>query len=190
MKNGQVKHSGPAVSPDGKRRTAVLLEVLAGVRTPQQAAEALSLSLPGFYQLEDRALAQLQVGCEVRPRGRQVTSDSKMAMLAREVERLQKEVSRYQTLVRLTQRTVGVPPAATPKPTTGKRRQQADGACHAPCRAAACGGERRGERRRRDRQPRRGRERAAGPGWATGSPRIWLLNPEGIGHAWTTCSRA
>jgi hypothetical protein len=122
MNNGQVKHAGPAVSPDGKRRTAVLLEVLAGVRTPQQAAEALGLSLPGFYQLEDRALAQLQVGCEVRPRGRQVSGDSKMAMLAREVERSTKEVSRYQTLVRLTQRTVGAlsrgsrktPPASSP----------------------------------------------------------------------------
>jgi hypothetical protein len=124
MKNGPVKRTGPDVSPDGKRRTAVLLEVLAGVRTPLQAAEALGLSLPGFYQLEERAMAQLQVGCDVRPRGRQVTDESRVATLAREVERLKQEVGRYQTLVRLTQRTVGVPPPPTPAKTTGKRRKR------------------------------------------------------------------
>jgi hypothetical protein len=124
MKNGHVKRTGPDVSADGKRRTAVLLEVLAGVRTPQQAAEALGLSLPGFYQLEERALAQLQVGCDVRPRGRQVTDESKVATLTREVERLKQEVGRYQTLVRLTQRTVGVPAPVTPAKTAGKRRKR------------------------------------------------------------------
>jgi hypothetical protein len=124
MKNGPVKRVGPAVSADGKRRTAVLLEVLAGMRTPQQAAEVLGLSLPGFYQLEERALAQFQVGCDVRPRGRQVTGESQVAALTREVERLKQEVGRYQTLVRLTQRTVGVPPPPTPAKATGKRRKR------------------------------------------------------------------
>jgi hypothetical protein len=124
MKNGQVKRAGPEVSPDGKRRTAVLLEVLAGMRTPQQAAEALGLSLPGFYQLEERAMAQLQVGCDVRPRGRQATGESKVAAMTREVERLKQEIGRYQTLVRLTQRTVGVPPPVAPAKAAGKRRKR------------------------------------------------------------------
>lgn len=124
MKNGQVKRRGPTVSPDGKRRTAVLLEVLAGVRTPQQAGEVLGLSVPGYYQLEDRAMLHLQHGCEVRPRGRQADGASKAAALAKEVERLKQEVGRYQALLRLTQRTVGVPPATTSAKAAGKRKRR------------------------------------------------------------------
>lgn len=112
MKTAKAKAGGPPVSPEGKRRAAVLFEVLAGVRTPQQAAEVLGLSLPGFYQMEERATLQVQLGCEVRPRGRQANGESKAAALVKEVERLQQEVARYQALLRLTQRTVGVPPAA------------------------------------------------------------------------------
>jgi hypothetical protein len=118
------KRGSPEVSPDGKRRAAVVLEVLAGVRTPQQAAEVLGLSLPGFYQLEDRATLQLQYGCEARRRGRQANGESKMAALVKEVERLQQEVARYQTLVRLTQRTVGVRPAAPPGKAAGSKRKR------------------------------------------------------------------
>jgi hypothetical protein len=122
VKTATAKAGTPQVSPDAKRRTAVLLEVLAGLRTPQQGAEALGLSLPGFYQLEDRATLQLQLGCEARPRGRQATGESKAAALAKEVERLKQEVGRYQALLRLTQRTVGVPPAAPAK--AGKRKRK------------------------------------------------------------------
>jgi len=124
VKTPKAKAGGPAVSPEGKRRAAVLLEVLAGVRTPRQAAEVLGLSLPGFYQLEDRATLQLQYGCEARPRGRQANGESKMAALVKEVERLKQEVARYQTLVRLTQRTVGVPPAAAAASAGQKRKRK------------------------------------------------------------------
>lgn len=124
MKATKGKAGGAAVSPEGKRRAAVVLEVLAGVRSPQQAAEVLGLSLPGFYQLEDRATLQLQLGCEARPRGRQANGESKAAALAKEVERLKQEVGRYQALLRLTQRTVGVPPAAAPAKAAGARRKR------------------------------------------------------------------
>jgi hypothetical protein len=113
----------PKVSPEAKRRAAVVFEVLAGARTPQQGAEALGLSLPGFYQLEDRATLHLQYGCELRPRGRQASGESKVAALVKDVERLKQEVARYQALLRLTQRTVGVPPAAQAK-AAGKRRRK------------------------------------------------------------------
>jgi hypothetical protein len=123
VKTTKAKGGEPPVSPEGKRRSAVVLEVLAGARTPQQGAEALGLSLPGFYQLEDRATLHLQYGCELRPRGRQANGESKAAALAKEVERLRQEVGRYQALLRLTQRTVGVPPAA-PAKATGKRKRK------------------------------------------------------------------
>jgi hypothetical protein len=123
VKTAKAKAGPPRVSPEAKRRTAVLLEVLAGLRTPQQGAEVLGLSLPGFYQLEDRATLQLQLGCEARPRGRQADGESKAAALVKEVERLRQEVGRYQALLRLTQRTVGVPPATSAK-ATGKRKRK------------------------------------------------------------------
>jgi hypothetical protein len=122
MKTIKMKKTGADVSPDGKRRAAVVLEVLAGVRTPQQAAEVLGLSLPGFYQLEERATLQLQRGCEAKPRGRQANGESKAAALVKEVERLRQEVARYQTLLRLTQRTVGVPPPAAAAKVAGRKR--------------------------------------------------------------------
>jgi hypothetical protein len=124
MKMAKAKAGGSAVSPEGKRRAAVVLEVLAGVRTPQHAAGVLGLSLPGFYQLEERATLQLQLGCEAKPRGRQANGESKAAALAKEVERLQREVGRYQALLRLTQRTVGVPPAASAKAAGSKRKRR------------------------------------------------------------------
>jgi hypothetical protein len=124
VKPTKVKRGRPEVSPDGKRRAALVLEVLAGLRTPQQAAEVLGLSLAGFYQLEDRAMQQLQLGCEVRPRGRQANGETKAAGLVKEVGRLKQEVARYQTLVRLTQRTVGVPPSAPSAKASGSKRKR------------------------------------------------------------------
>lgn len=124
MKTARAKRRLAELSPDGQRRAAVLLEVLAGVRSPQQAAEALGLSVPGFYQLEDRATRQLQLACEVRPRGRQASVESKVGALLKEVERLKQELSRYQTLLRLTQRSVGVPPSAPAARTGAKRKRK------------------------------------------------------------------
>ena len=124
MKTAKAKAGGPPVSPEGKRRAVVLFEVLAGVRTPQQAAEVLGLSLPGFYQMEERATLQVQLGYEVRPRGRQANGESKAAALAKEVERLKQDVARYQALLRLTQRTVGVPPAAPAAKAGAKRKRK------------------------------------------------------------------
>jgi hypothetical protein len=124
VKTAKAKGGEPKVSPEGKRRAAVVFEVLAGARTPQQGAESLGLSLPGFYQLEDRATLHLQYGCEIRPRGRQANGESKVAALVKEVERLKQEVGRYQALLRVTQRTVGVPPAAQAKAAAGKRKRK------------------------------------------------------------------
>lgn len=108
-------------SKEAKHLAAVLLDVLAGVRTPPQAATALAVSLPRYYQLEERGLNGLLVACETRPKGRQATIETELHTLMKENERLKRELARLQSLVRLTQRAVGVSPPPAVKP-TGKRR--------------------------------------------------------------------
>jgi hypothetical protein len=110
-------------SREAKRLAAVLLDVLAGARTPPQAAEVLGVSLPRYYQLEDRGVTGLTLACEARPRGRQANAQTELHALKTENERLKKELSRYQSLVRLTQRTVGVPPAAPVKAGSKRKRK-------------------------------------------------------------------
>jgi hypothetical protein len=112
--------SGP--SREAKRLAAVLLDVLTGSRTPPQAAAALGISLPRYYQLEERGFRGLVAACEVRPRGRQTNIETQLHTLTKQYERLKRELVRQQALVRLTQRTVGVAPPA-PAKETGKRRK-------------------------------------------------------------------
>jgi hypothetical protein len=50
---------GQATNAGVKRQAAAILEVLAGARTPTEAATALAVSLPRYYQLESRALEGL-----------------------------------------------------------------------------------------------------------------------------------
>lgn len=111
-------------SKEAKHLAAVLLDVLAGVRTPPQAATALDVSLPRYYQLEERGLNGLLLACETKPRGRQAGMETQVRTLLKENERLQRELTRTQSLVRLTQRTVGVPPPAPVKQTGKKRRRR------------------------------------------------------------------
>lgn len=114
----------PPGSREARQLAAVILDVLAGSRTPQQAADALSLSLPRYYQLEARALGGLIEACEARPRGRQVEVATELTRANKEVERLKRELSRSQALVRLTQRTLGVSAPTPEKPGTRKRKRK------------------------------------------------------------------
>jgi len=108
---------GKDATHEAQRQAAAILEVLAGVRTPAQAAEALGMSQARYFQIETRAMQALVAGCEPRPRGPGRSADQELAALKRQHERLQRELSRQQTLVRLAQRNVGLAP---PKPTSGK----------------------------------------------------------------------
>jgi hypothetical protein len=133
---------GQDSSRDAKRLAAALLEVLAGARTTAQAATALGVSLPRYYQLEARALRGLLEACETRPKGRQPSAEREVAVLRKDNQRLQREVSRQQTLVRLSQRCVGLPPptppAAAAKGGSRKhRRRPAARALHVAARLAA-----------------------------------------------------
>jgi hypothetical protein len=126
----QRQAGGAALGKDNtrvaQRLAAAILEVLAGARTPGQAAEALGVSLPRYFQLETRALRALVASCEPQPRGRVASADRELAALRRQHDRLQRELARQQTLVRMAQRTLGLaPPAppAKPAPGTKKRRR-------------------------------------------------------------------
>ena len=105
-----------------KQLAAAILEVLAGARTPTEAATALTLSVPRYYQLEAQALRGLLAACEPRPKGRVRKVKSEVETLRREIQRLQRELTRHQALARAAQRAVGLaPPAPTPTTKTGKK---------------------------------------------------------------------
>ena len=108
---------GKDAGHEAQRLAAAILEVLAGVRTPSQAAEGLGISLQRYFQIETRAMQALVAGCEPRPRGPGRSADQELAALKRQHERLQRELGRQQTLVRLAQRNIGLAP---PKPVSGK----------------------------------------------------------------------
>jgi hypothetical protein len=104
------------VSREAQRLAAAILEVLAGGRTPNDAAAALGISPPRYYLLEQRALAGLVTACEPRPVGQTVSLKHRMAVLEKELTRARQECARQQALVRAGQRTVGLaaPPPAKP----------------------------------------------------------------------------
>jgi hypothetical protein len=46
----------PGASREARRVAAMILDVLAGMRSPSEAAEVLSVSVPRYYALERRAV--------------------------------------------------------------------------------------------------------------------------------------
>ena len=116
---------GQGRSPDARRTAAAILEVLAGARTTAEAATALGVSVPRYYQLEARGLRGLLLACEPTPRGRQVSAESTAAALRQENQRLQREVARHQALVRAAQRSVGLaPPTPAAAAKAGKKTRK------------------------------------------------------------------
>jgi len=96
---------GQSTSAEANRRAAAVLEVLAGERSPQQAASALSISVPYFYLLERKALQGLLEACEAKPKGPPgPTTEGKLAAVEAELARCHRECQRQAALVRATQR--------------------------------------------------------------------------------------
>lgn len=125
-RHGPFRDLGDGASATARQQAAAILEVLAGVRTPAQAAAALAVSLPRYYVLETRAVQAILLACEARPLGRQQTSASALAALRRECEHWRRECGRQQALVRAAQRSIGLPaakPAAAPPASHGKKRR-------------------------------------------------------------------
>lgn len=115
---------GQDASRDARRLAAAILEVLAGARTPAEAATALAVSLPRYYQVEARALQGLLQACEAKPRGRAPSLEREVAALRQANERLKRDVGRQQALVRAAQRSMGLPPPTTTPAKPGKKTRQ------------------------------------------------------------------
>jgi hypothetical protein len=117
-------------SSAAKRMAAAILEVLAGARTPGDAARVLGMSLPRYYQVETRALNGLLAACESRPKGRQPNPANETIGLRQENERLQREITRHQALARAAQRAIGLSPS--PAPMAKERTSGSSGSSGAP----------------------------------------------------------
>jgi hypothetical protein len=106
------------------RLAVAILEVLAGVRTPTDAAAALEISLPRYYQLETRAVEGLVQACEPRCRGKQPSLAKRVAELERQLEQAQREAARQQALLRAAHRSLGL--KAPPEPGKAPDKQARD----------------------------------------------------------------
>lgn len=116
---------------EANRRAVAVLEVLGGLCTPADAAVALGIALPRYYQLEVRALEGMVRALEPRSLGKQPSPEKRLIRLEKELEQARRECSRHQALVRITQRSVGLKPAAAaangPAPAkdrTGRRKRK------------------------------------------------------------------
>ena len=128
--NGRKKHQvggadlGKERGAQARQLAAAILEVLAGARTPTEAATALSLSVPRYYQLEAQALRGLLEACEPRPRGRVRTAKTEVETLTKENQRLQRELTRHQALARAAQRSIGLTPPTPVVTKNGKKQRK------------------------------------------------------------------
>jgi hypothetical protein len=120
-RDGAPRLRAAGASRDARRLAAAILEVLAGVRTPTEAAQQLAMSLTRYYIDEGRALQGLLAACEPRPRGRVRTPASELAALRRDCEQLRRQCARQQALLRVTERTVGLSPAVPATKPDGSR---------------------------------------------------------------------
>lgn len=109
-----------------RRLAAAVLEVLAGARTPTEAASALDVSVPRYYQIESRALRGLLDACAPLPRGPGPSSAKELAQLRQDNQRLQRELARQQALLRAAQRGLGLAAPAAPAPASksGKKTRK------------------------------------------------------------------
>lgn len=112
------------IPPEARRQAACVLEVLAGVRTPDQAAQTLSISLPTYYNLETRALRGLVFSCTPQPPGRSLSLARKLRLAEQKASAAEKQLQRYQALLRNVQRNAGLltPPVPPKELGKGKRR--------------------------------------------------------------------
>jgi hypothetical protein len=115
-RRGRPREPREPISREAPRFAAAILEVLAGLRTPTDAAAALSVSVPRYYLWEQRALEGLVAACEPRPVGKAAGQRHQLAVLQKEIAWLKQDCARQQALVRAAQRTIGLGPPASAKP--------------------------------------------------------------------------
>lgn len=107
---------------DARRKGAVILEVLAGVRKPTDAAQVLGITPMRYYLLETRAIQGLVKACEPLKLGPKVSPDKEAQRLRKQVASLERDCARYAALARVAQRAINLsPPPVEKKPVTGKK---------------------------------------------------------------------
>ncbi len=109
-------------SDEAKRKAAVFLEAIGGLRTTQSAADELGIALVRYYVLETRMLQAMIDALEPKARGRKRSFDQELAQLKEENSRLHREVMRLQALYRVTQRAVGVKEDKPARKSKGKKK--------------------------------------------------------------------
>lgn len=114
----------PEGSEEAKRVASVILQAMAGCLGTAEAAAELGVSPPMYYKVEGRALQGLINGCEPRARGRAPSAEKELAELRQQIGRLERQCTRYQTLLRSLQRTLGAKGSkaakSKAKPASGK----------------------------------------------------------------------
>lgn len=110
-------------SAHANRIAIAVLEVLAGERTPTDAAQTLGVTVPRYYQLETRAVNGLVAACEPRPKGKQPSPATRISALERQLASAQRETARQQSLVRAAHRSLGVKAAPMARKTEEKKKQ-------------------------------------------------------------------
>lgn len=124
------KPTGPGAlkgSPEARRQAALILEVLCGVRTATDASKAMGIALPRYYLLETRALQGFILALEPLPRGPQKDPAMEIAALNRLLSRQKQELSRNQSLLRASQRALGLPAPAAREQRQGQKDAPKDG---------------------------------------------------------------
>jgi len=109
-----------AASPQARRTATVLLEVLAGLRSTGEAARTLGVTPMRFYAIEERAIGGLIAACEPRQSGFQPEARAahELVRLHEQVRRQGLELNQVRSVLRTTQRQLGVTPPE-PKPKAG-----------------------------------------------------------------------
>jgi hypothetical protein len=116
-------HGVQGGTSEANRLAVVVLEVLAGGRTTLEAAAALGVALPRYYQLEIRALQGMVAALEPRPKVRQPSPEGRIALLEKALNESRRECARQQALVRAAERSLGIkPPVAVESKPLGKDR--------------------------------------------------------------------
>lgn len=117
-------HAVQGGSSEANRIVVAILEVLAGMRSPAEAASALKISLPRYYILETRALEGMVTACEPKLLGKQPSLQTRVAALEKQLQQAQRECARQQALVRAAQRSVGLSAADAQKHKPSPKRDR------------------------------------------------------------------
>lgn len=125
----RVRKAHPATltgSAESKKQAAVILEVLSGTMTTVDAGHALGISLQRYYQLESRALQGMLQALEPKKRGKRADPVRETETLRHENERLRRDVTRFQALLRASQRAMGLtaPRAPDKRKLSGTRKRR------------------------------------------------------------------